>query len=269
MTNIGDKAKIQDPDQINQVGLGLIDYDYYAMTGKEKAFHLLVGSLFIFLVGFVFYRSLFISSVLCPLSFFYPRIKTTTIITKRKTMLNFQFRDLLYSLSSSVSAGKSIERAFIDAAKDLLVIYPDPEAYINMEVGYILRKLEMNQTVEVALSNLSKRAHLEDMDDFVDVFQTCKRAGGNLMEVIQNTSKIISSKIETKEEINTMISAKKFEQKVLTLMPVFMILLLSISASDYISPVFTTLGGRLIMTITIILLILAYFISKKIMDINV
>jgi tight adherence protein B len=265
----GEKLKTEELDSKSEKNLGLIDYDYYYMPWTDKVFYTFIASVVIFSIGYVFYRSFIISLLFSSIGLFYPGIKIKTIIKKRKGKLNLQFKDLLYSLASSMSAGKSVERAFFDAEKDLQVLYPDPETSINREIKYIIRKLDMNQTIEGALANLAKRAHLEDLDDFVDVFQTCKRAGGNLIEVIANTSKIINNKIEIKEEINNMIAAKKFEQKVLTIMPIFMLLLLSISASDYISPIFTTLVGKFIMTITIVLLLTAYFISKKIMDIKV
>jgi tight adherence protein B len=256
-------------EKSNETDFGLIDYDIYNMPKKEIILNIILAAIIVFLTAFLFYRSLIISFAMSTLGLMYPKMKIKSIILKRKAELNLQFKDLLYALASSMSAGKSIERAFSDAVKDLQVLYPDPNANINKEVVYIVRKLEMNETVEAALSNFARRAHLEDLDNFVDVFQTSKRAGGNLVDIIQNTSKIINYKIEIKEEINTMLASKKFELKVLNAMPIFMLLLLSISAADYISPIFTTLYGRLVISIAIILLVSAYFISKKIMDIRV
>jgi tight adherence protein B len=48
-----------------------------------------------------------------------------------------------------------------------------------------------------------------------------------------------------------------------------MIVLLSVSAADYIEPVFTTAAGRLVMSGAILLLAAAWFISKKIADIRI
>lgn len=187
----------------------------------------------------------------------------------RKNELNIQFKDMLYSLSSSLSAGKSIELAFKDVLKDLSIMYPDPDASIIKEAGYIARKIDMNETVESALCDFARRAHSEDIDSFVDVFRTCKRMGGNMVEIIRNTSNIINDKIEIKQEINTILAERRFEQKVLNVLPILLILLLSLSAGDYMYPVFNTGTGRAVMSVAIILLIGAYFISKKITDIDV
>jgi len=45
----------------------------------------------------------------------------------------------------------------------LCILYPDPDTYIIREVEYIVRRLEMNETIEDALEDLAKRSHLEDI----------------------------------------------------------------------------------------------------------
>ncbi|MFZ5988479.1 MAG: type II secretion system F family protein [Bacillota bacterium] len=245
------------------------DYNVYIMSLKEKILYTLLAACVIFGVAFVFYQNWIISALVSPIALFYPRIKTGDIVEKRKNELNIQFKDMLYSLSSSLTAGKSVETAFRDVLKDLEIIYPDPNTDIIREVEYIIRKIEMNETVESALEDFAKRSHLEDIENFVDVFYTSKRTGGNIIEIIKNSSNIISDKIEIKQEIHTMLAQRKFEQKVLNVLPILLILFLAVSSGDYMYPVFHTVLGRIIMTVSIILLAIAYFISKKIMNIKV
>lgn len=246
-----------------------IDYNVYEMGVKEKMAYTFIAAVVIFIVGFIFYRNVLLACLLCPVALKYPKIKNKEIIQKRKKALNHQFKDLLYALASSISAGKSVERAFADALNDLLMIYPEPNTHIIIETQIIIRKLAVNEPIEVVLQDLAKRSHLEDIENFVDVFHTCKRTGGNMVEIIKNTSNIINDKIEIKEEITTMLSARMFEQKVLNIMPIAIIVLLSVSAADYMAPVFSTLVGRVVMTLAIILLLAAYYISKRIMEIEV
>lgn len=269
MQILTDNQQNEKAKDVLPVNKDVIDYDIYVMTTKEKGIYITLAATGIFIVGYIFYRNFLLSALLCPLAFFYPKMKTKEIIQKRKNELNIQFKDLLYSLSSSLSAGKSVEMAFRDVLKDLSIIYPDPNTYILKEVEYILRKLAMNETIESALADFAQRSQLEDVQNFVDVFYTCKRTGGNIVDIIRNTSNIINDKIEIKQEIDTLLSARKFEQKVLNVMPILMIVILSVSAADYMEPVFSTVAGRVVMTVSIALLAVAYFVSKKIMDIKV
>lgn len=247
----------------------LVDYNVYIMSKKERLLYALLAAVAIFTVGYIFYRSIILSALLCPLAILYPKYRTKELIAKRKSDLNLQFKDMLYSLSSSLSAGKAPESAMKDVQRDLAIQYPDPNTYILKEVEYIIRRIEMNETIEAAFENFAKRSHLEDIQSFADVFNSCKRSGGNIVEIIRNTSNIINDKIEIKQEIETLLSQKKFEQKILNIMPLAMIIILSVSAKDYMEPVFTTVAGRAVMTVSMLLLALAFFISNKIMDINI
>lgn len=246
----------------------MTDYNSYVMCWKERVLYTALASVIIFAVAYVFYRSLLLSSLLVPLALMYPRQRIRGIIAARKKELNIQFKDMLYSLSSSISAGKTVEGAFREVLKDLSVLYPDPNAFILVEVRRIISRLETNETLESALADFAHRAGLEDMNNFVNVFNICKRSGGNIAEVIKNTSAIINDRIEVGQEVDTMLAERKFEQKVLNVVPILMILLLSATAPDYMSPVFSTAAGRFTMSISILLLAAAWFISAKFCDIK-
>ena len=191
------------------------------------------------------------------------------MITRQKQELLLQFKEALYVISAALTAGKSVEMAFRSALQDLRILYIDPETPIIGELEIIIRKMELNGTIEDALQNFSKRAHLEDVRSFADVFVTCKRRGGNLVEVIKNTSGTVADKIRTREEIETLITEKKFEQKVLNAMPILMIFILNSSSPEFMEPVYSTGMGRFGMTIAVLLFVAAFVMSDKIMKIEV
>lgn len=244
------------------------DYNTYVMNLKEKVIYCLAAGAVIFAAAYIFYRSVLLSVFLMPLALLYPGIRTKDIIKRRKKELNIQFKDMLYSLASSVSAGRTIESAFKEALNDLSVLYPDPSTYILVEIRGIISRLDTNETLESALSDFAARADLEDINNFVNVLTISKRSGGSITEIIKNTSAIINDRIEVSQEIDMILAERRFEQKVLNVLPVLMILILSISAPDYMSPIFTTAAGRLTMTASLILIAAAWFISARIKDIE-
>lgn len=258
-----------DKKEMHTHASSLIDYNIYRMTFKEKLACILTAGIVIYTAGYVFYRSTILSLLLIPFAFIYPRIKTKDIIDKRKIELNLQFREALYSLASSLSAGKSIEIAFKDAQKELSIQYPNADAYIIIELEQINKRVEMNETIEGALADFASRSHMEDIMNFTDVFSICKRTGGNLVQVVKNSAEIISEKIDVKQEINILLTEKRLEHKLLNLMPVLIVLMLSSSAEEFMAPVFSEPIGRIAMTFSLMLFAAAYFISRKIMNIEV
>lgn len=260
--------KNKEPEMVERED-GLIDYDVYVMSKEEKIINIAIAAIVIFLIGYMCYHNIILSILLAFVSLKWPKMRVKQKIAKRHSELSIQFKDMLYSLSSSLSAGKSVETGLKECLQDLRIIYPDDDTYIIQELSYIVRGIEMNETVEDMFSQFSERAHNEDIENFVDIFRTCKRTGGDMVQVIKTTSQTIGEKIEIKQEINTMISGKKFEFKALMIMPVFLILLLSISSADYMEPVFTTIIGHVVMTIAIALFAVAYIVGNKVMTIEV
>ncbi|WNQ09134.1 type II secretion system F family protein [Paenibacillus aurantius] len=244
-------------------------YSTYTLTGKEKGFHLLLAGCLLFAAGYLFYKSFLIAAMCSCLALLYPRIVVKGMIRKRKEQLNGQFKQALYSLATSLSAGKSVENAFRDVLQDLMLLYPDPSTPILKEFRRIAGKLDRGETVEQALSDLSERADLDDIRSFTEVFVICKRSGGNLIEVMRRTSNMIGEKVEIKQEIQVLIAQKRFEAKVLGAAPLAIIALLSLSSPDYMAPLYDGASGMAIMTLSLILLAGCLAIIIKIMDIKV
>lgn len=222
-----------------------------------------------FAVGIVFFSSFILGLVLASASVFYPKYKTRELIKKRKSELNLQFRDALYSLSTALNAGISLENSFRVALKDLRVIYHDEDTYILKELLLICRRLEINNSIELCLTDLAERSGLEDIHNFAETIVICKRCGGSLVEVIKNSSGIIREKIDICHEIELSLTKQKFEQKVLNIMPIIFIGLMKFGGSGYMDPLYSSVKGYLIMAAALIIIAGSWAVSQKILDIRV
>jgi len=243
-------------------------YNEYCMTVFEKVRYIALADIVIFSAGYLFFRNILLCFCLCIFSFFYPKIKTKNLIKARKIQLSLQFKDALNSIASSLSAGRSVESAFKAAAGELALLYSGENAYIINELDLINRKVEMNETLASALEDFAMRADIDDIKNFVDVFAICKNTGGNLVEVMKNTAAIISQKIDIRNEINIIVAEQHLNQRILSIMPFALMTIIILSSPDYVEPLYTPVGN-IIMFIVLSLIIGAYFIGKKIMDIKV
>lgn len=247
----------------------LPNYNYYEMSIKERVGWSLVAMSGVFAVGYIFYQNVFWALVVSLLGLFYPKMKNQTIIDERKIKLLLQFKEALYALSSSLSAGKSVPMAFKDCHSDLQLIFEDgKDNYILDELQYIIRKIDRNETIEDALEDFAERSGLDDVETFAYIFTTCTRTGGNLKEIIKNSSQIIGDKIDIKQDIDVIISGKKFDQKVLSIVPIALVAFLYMSAPDFMAPLQSG-QGRIVTTLSLILILIGNLWSKKIMRIEV
>ena len=246
----------------------LTDYGRYRMPVRERVFCMLKAGIIISVISYIFFMSAWFSAACFILGAVYPRIKSREIVRRRKHELLLQFKDLLQSLSSSVSAGKPLETAFRESWKDLNVIYQEPDIPILREIALISRRIGANETIEAAFADFAMRSGLEDIMNFSYTVSTCKRAGGDLPGIIANTVSIIGDKIDMSYEVDVILAERKMEQKILVFLPVFLVAILSFTAGGYMQPVFTTVIGRLAMILALSLFASGYLISMKIMNIK-
>ena len=245
------------------------DYNEYYMNPAEWLLYAVLAGAVLFLVGYIFYQHIILSGVLALGGVLYPKMRKKQIIKARKNKLNLQFKDMLYSLSSAVGAGNSVERALSVTLEDMRQQYNDPNAFIIKELELMVSRIALNNTIEDVLNDFAERSHLEDIQTFANIFEISKRTGGNLIEIIRNTTQIIADKIETQTEIETIISGQQMEQKVLLVMPFALVFFMTKAGSGFMDPIFTTLAGRLIATASLAIILVGALWSKKIADIKI
>lgn len=248
----------------------LTHYDDYQLSQSEFLKYALISGTFFFILGYLFYQNIILSLLFAGIGQFYPKYQRKKLLEKRKVELEIQFKEAIFSLSSSLSAGHSIENAFKEVEQDLKLLYPSNDTLIIREVKMINKRIENGETIERTIADFAKRSQVEDIMNFSNVFSTCKRTGGDLVEVIRRTSDIISEKQEIKQEISVMISQKRFESNILTIMPLGMVFLLKYTSGGYLDPLYSWKGmGPIIMTCCLGMMGLAFWISRKIMNIKV
>ena len=245
------------------------DYNEYKMNPVEWLFYAVAAGAVLFGVGWVFYQNTILSGILALGGIFYPKMRRRQIIANRKSKLNLQFKDMLYSLSSAVGAGNSVERALSVTLEDMRQQYNDPNAFIVKELELMVNRVAINRTIEEILNDFAARSHLEDIQTFANIFEISKRTGGSLIEIIRNTTQIIADKIETQTEIETMIAGQQMEQKVIMVMPIILVFFMTKAGTGFMDPIFTTFAGRIIATGCLAVVLVGAVWSKKIADIKI
>ncbi len=227
-----------------------------------------VGIFLFFSISYLFYESILISILLIPLSILYVEKQRQQKIKERKWKLNIQFREGLTALAGALHAGYSIENSFFTAVKDLKVLYGEDELIVKEFEG-ITKGLQVNQNVEALLEDLAKRSQIEDIEMFAEVFAVCKRTGGDLRSIMNASVENMEDKIEIKRHIKTLTAAKQMEAKIMAVVPLGIIAYLKIFSGELLEPLYGNLSGRLIMTLLLILYLIAYELSGRIVNIEI
>lgn len=244
-------------------------YDVYRLYGKEKIQILIKSAVVLFFTSFVFYQNIFISLLCSSLAVFGERFLKEQLIKRRKLTLTYQFKDVLYAISASISAGKQMPQAIKDAYESLQLLYSN-DMLMMKELHYMIKRFdETNESMEDIFMDFALRTGVKDIKNFADIYLTCRTTGGDLSDVIQKTSTVILEKMSIKQEIQTVVSQKKLESRILSAIPFIVILFLTLVSPAYLNKMYTTTMGRMIMTLGLIAIGVAHRWSEKITSIEV
>lgn len=250
---------------MNETG---IDYNSCSFSPLEWLKHCVLGLSYFFIMGLIFYQNIWLSLLASVGVVFYIKEQQQINIRRRKETLLLQFREGMYALGSSLSAGRAVEQAFVQSLGDLRIIYEE-EMDLIVEWQLIIKRISMNEPVEAALLDFADRADIEDIYNFVSVFVMAKRSGGDLVHIIKDTTKIINEKLEIQKEIDVLITQKKFEQKILSYIIPGMILFFTVASPNFLEPLYAGVQGRVIMTVALGLYMISATMGKKIVRIEV
>ena len=90
-----------------------------------------------------------------------------------------------------------------------------------------------------------------------------KRSGGNMIEIIRDTASTIRQKAEVEQEIQTIISGKKMEVKVMQIMPFAMIGYLRITSPEFLVSLYGNAAGIIVMFICLFIYAIAVWFAKE------
>lgn len=244
------------------------DYGDYILNGRERIVYCTEGVLLTGAASYFFYRSAWACIALSPLFAGFLKEKKKDLAKKRRQELSMQFKDAVLSVSANQKAGYSVENAFREAYRDMEMLY-GKESHICKELTYIAKGLDNNIVLEKLLYEFAFRSHLPDILQFADVFFIAKRNGGNMTEILSGTADMIEQKIAVDKEIEVLISSKKMEQKIMNIVPFFIIFYINLTSKGFFDVLYHNLIGILIMTVCLSVYLTAFMISRKLVEIEV
>lgn len=220
------------------------------------------------IVVYTFYQSITLFFIFLPICCFYPLVIREKLVKKRREKITQEFKEALQIVASFLSAGYSTENAFRAAVPELRTLFSD-RAMIVREFEFMIKGMQINKPVDAMLKDFGYRSGVDEISNFAEIYTTAKQSGGQLVQIISHTAEIIRDKVQIQEDIRTLNAAKRYEQKVMNVVPFLIIIYMNLSSGDFFRPLYTTLMGRCTMTICLGLYLLALYMAEHIMEIEV
>lgn len=215
------------------------------------------------LFAFFFYRSVWALPPMALVGWLYLRGNRRRRCRSRNRQLLIQFRECIQSVAASMRAGYAVENAFLESMADMRAMFGENCA-MERELRQIRQGLTNNVTLETLLAEMGQRCGLEEMREFAEVFAIAKRNGGSIPVMVDAASSSIARRLAVEEETETLLSARKLEQRVMNAMPFMIVWYVEVSNPGYFDMLYGNLAGAALMTVCLGVYLAAYALSERI-----
>lgn len=232
------------------------------LTGYEFNIARGIAGIVLGLVVSVLTRTFIVGIIAFVCTWFLASVYISSVKTKRLKMFSGQLGDALTLFSNSLRAGFSFMQAVSSVAREM----PDP---ISKEFTKLLKEMSLGLSTEKALSNFLMRVPLDDLELLIMAILIQKEVGGNLAEIIDNIANTIRERITIQLEIKTLVAQGKMSGLIIGLLPIFLTAVLSILNPAYMSLLYTTTIGKILVVMGLGSMLIGAVVISKIVKIEV
>ena len=181
---------------------------------------------------------------------------------KRRARFNAQLPEALATMSNAMRAGFSISQAF-----DSVVDQGDPP--MSEEFAIVQQQLKVGMSFDAALESLSTRVGSDDLTLVTTAILISRKTGGNVTEIFDKISETIRGRMRIERKVKSLTAQGRLQGVIVSLMPVFLGLVMTILRPGLMIPFLTSVSGVLCVVGMVALVTVGWIMIRKIIKIDV
>ncbi|MCZ0933065.1 MAG: type II secretion system F family protein [Oligoflexia bacterium] len=162
------------------------------------------------------------------------------------------------SLKVGLSLGQAMERVIKN--------YPGALA---KEFSLVLNKMKLGQNLEESLEEMAQRIEKPEIDMLVSTVNILKETGGNLAETFFVMAETVREKQKMEKKIKALTAQGMMQAKIISALPFILIGIFFVMDRNYISPLIFKPLGWACLAVVLVLVLIGYFLMKKMVQIKV
>ncbi len=220
------------------------------------------GTLAAFFIGLWFMNSLVFGIFLGIVIYLLPEVLLDNILRRRRERLEAQTADVMTALSASIKSGMTIEQAFSEMVDNM---YPP----ISEEFALIRERIDAGQPVIAAVKSADERLQVPRLSLIFQTICISLERGGRLASLMDRLAESTREIERVEERVRTETAGLRLSARIMFLMPFFICGLLYFIERDQVMLLFDNLVGNIVLVIAIAMDISAYFIMKKLIELDI
>ena len=178
---------------------------------------------------------------------------------KRQKVFLLEFANALDVIVRGVKAGLPLTECLNIVARES----PDP---VGAEFRMVVEGSRVGVTLEEGLLRMYERVPVPEVNFFVIVLSIQQKSGGNLSEALGNLSNVLRDRKLMRGKIQAMSSEAKASAGIIGSLPPGVMALIYVSTPDYISSLFSTQMGNIMIIGGAVWMALGILVMKKMIN---
>ena len=181
---------------------------------------------------------------------------------RRLKAFNLRLPDTISLLSNAMKAGLSLPQAIESVAHNAT-------PPISEELDRVIRETKLGTPTSTALSNMVRRVGSEDLDLIVTAIAIQSSVGGNLARILDGISHTIRQRVQMKGQVSAMTAQMRASGWIITLLPFIVAGILNVITPSYFGIMFTDPGGRVLLVLAGISILIGNLFVRRITNFKV
>ncbi len=181
---------------------------------------------------------------------------------RRVARFVYQFPDALASLASSLRAGASMMKGM----ENLSARQPAP---LSEEFALVLADYRVGKSLEEALHGLLQRVPQKEIELFIAAVLVSRSVGGSLAETLESLAFTLRQKAQVEGKIRALTGMARLQGWVLMCLPLLLGGWLALQKPAQMQPLFDTWVGLSVLAVILVMMGLAAFMIRRIVNIDV
>lgn len=183
-------------------------------------------------------------------------------IKRRQKVFLKLFPEGIELIVRGLRAGLPVAESFITVSKEI----PPP---VGNVFATITQQTGLGMPMEKALADTAARLGMTEFNFFVTTIILQRETGGNLGEILSNLAQVLRDRQMMKLKITAISSEARASAYIVGSLPFFVWTVLTITAPDYLSPLYNDFRGNIALGIAAGMLLFGGFIMRRMTQLEI
>ena len=191
-----------------------------------------------------------------------PRLTLKSLAHKRVGKFTAGFADAIDVIVRSIRSGLPVAEAFN------IIVHESPDPVCS-EFRLVVESQRLGLTLDEALERACERVPTAELRFFAIVLAIQQTTGGNLAETLAKLSDVLRGRKRMRDKVQAMSGEAKASAMIIGSLPVLVAMLLAIVSPAYISVLFTTSVGHLILFAGVMLMSVGVMVMRQMINFDI